>query len=104
MLKKIRVLIASIFFILLTFLFLDFTGTLHQWFGWMAKTQLIPAILAVNIAVIVSLAILTLVFGRVYCSVICPLGILQDGISRVSRKTKGKKKRYCFSPALLWLR
>lgn len=43
MLKKIRVITATILFLLVTLLFLDFTGVLHQWFGWMAIMQLIPA-------------------------------------------------------------
>lgn len=81
MLKKLRVALAWIFWIGITLLFLDFTGTLHAYLGWMAKLQFLPAILAVNVAVIVFLVLLTLVFGRVYCSVICPLGIFQDGIS-----------------------
>ena len=104
MLKKIRVIIAALFFILLTLLFLDFTGTMHQWLGWMAKIQLIPAILAVNVVIIVSLVFLTFIFGRVYCSVICPLGVFQDGISHIAGTLKRKKNRYGFSPALRWLR
>lgn len=104
MLKKIRLILAVACFALITLLFLDFTGTLHQWFGWLAKIQLIPAILAANVVVIVVLALLTFIFGRVYCSVICPLGILQDGISHVSGKRKGKKNRFRYSKAKLWLR
>lgn len=104
MLKKIRVITAAIFFTLTTLLFLDFTGLLHQWFGWLAKIQLIPALLAVNIAVLVTLSLLTLLFGRLYCSIICPLGILQDGISRLSASRKGKKNRFRYSQAKSWLR
>lgn len=108
MLKKIRVIASVLFFLLVTLLFLDFTGTFHIWFGWMAKIQLIPAILAVNIAVIIGLILLTLLFGRIYCSVICPLGIFQDAVSNVSKTTankkKGKKKRFSYSPAKSWLR
>ena len=66
MLKKLRVAIAAIFFICITLLFLDFTGTLHAWLGWMAKIQFIPAVLALNLAIIVLLVVLTLVFGRVF--------------------------------------
>ena len=97
MLKKIRVILAAVIFALLTLLFLDFTGTLHAWFGALAKIQLIPAILAVNVGVIVALVLLTLVFGRVYCSVICPLGIAQDIIGWFSRKQK--KARYHYRKA-----
>jgi ferredoxin len=104
MLKKIRIITASVFFLLLTLLFLDFTGTIHLWFGWLAKIQLVPAILAVNTVVIVALVLLTLLFGRIYCSVICPLGIFQDGISYISGRRKGKKKRFRYSSPKTWLR
>lgn len=104
MLKSIRVYSACFFFALLTLLFLDFTGTLHLWFGWMAKIQLVPAVLAVNIGVIIGLVVLTVLFGRVYCSVVCPLGIFQDGVSNLSARRKGKKSRFRYSPAVTWLR
>ena len=70
MLRKIRIVLAAIFLLGLTWLFLDFTGTAHAWLGWMAKTQALEAILALNVLVIVLLAVLTLIFGRIYCSVI----------------------------------
>jgi GTP cyclohydrolase I len=104
MLKKIRRITASILFLLLTLLFLDFTGTFHVWFGWMAKIQLVPAILATNIVVILSLIVPTLLFGRIYCSVVCPLGVFQDGVSNISGRRKGKKNRFRYSVAKSWLR
>ena len=91
MLRKIRIFAATIFFVLITLLFLDFTGTIHAWFGWMAKIQFWPAFYALNVGVVVGLVILTLLLGRVYCSVICPLGVMQDVISWVSGKRKKKK-------------
>lgn len=81
MLRTIRLTLAIVFFVLITLLFLDFTGALHTWFGWMAKIQFLPAVLGLNISIILLLVILTLVCGRVYCSVICPLGVFQDIIS-----------------------
>ena len=69
MLRKIRLTFAMICFVLITLLFLDFTGTLHGWFGWLAKIQFLPAVLALNVGVILFLVILTLVCGRIYCSV-----------------------------------
>ena len=104
MLKKIRVTIAALPFLIVTLLFLDFTGTIHLWFGWMAKIQFLPAVLAINVGVVLFLIILTLLFGRVYCSVICPLGIMQDIVSWISGKRKGKKLRFSYSPQLKWLR
>ena len=105
MLRKIRIILASIFFIGVTLLFLDFTGTLHAWLGWMAKVQFLPAVLALNFVIVAVLLLLTLLFGRVYCSVICPLGVMQDIISWIHGKTKKKNRfRFSYSPAKNWLR
>ena len=97
MLKKLRQSLAAVSIIMVTLLFLDFTGTVHAWFGWMAKIQFLPALLALNLGVIVALVALTLLLGRVYCSVICPLGIMQDGFAWFGKKAK--KNRYSYSPA-----
>jgi len=102
MLRKIRISLAAIFFTLITLLFLDFTGTLHAWFGWMAKIQFLPALLAHAVGLILLLVLLTLLLGRVYCSVICPLGVFQDLVARVGKRRK--KLPYSFSPAKSWLR
>lgn len=88
MLRKIRLTFAIFFFVLITLLFLDFTGTLHAWFGWMAKIQFLPALLALNIGVVIILIALTQLFGRVYCSVICPLGVFQDVVSWLGKSGK----------------
>ena len=104
MLRKIRITLAAISFVLITLLFLDFTGTLHAWFGWLAKIQLLPAILALNFGVVICLAVVTLLLGRVYCSVICPLGVFQDIISWFSGKRKGKSRRFGYSREKRWLR
>ena len=72
MLRKIRLTCGIICLTLITLLFLDFTGTLHSWFGWLAKIQFLPAVLELNIGVVVILIILTGVIGRIYCSLICP--------------------------------
>lgn len=102
MLKKIRITLATVFFVGLTLLFLDFTGTLHLWLGWMARVQALEAVLALNVAVVVGLILLTLIFGRIYCSVICPLGVLQDIFGKLG--IKAKKNRYTYSKEKKWLR
>ncbi|MBR1782852.1 MAG: 4Fe-4S binding protein [Bacteroidales bacterium] len=102
MLKKLRVALAWVFWIGITLLLLDFTGALHGYLGWMAKVQFLPAVLALNVGVIVALAALTLVCGRVYCSVICPLGVFQDGISWLG--THRSKKPYQYKKENKWLR
>ena len=97
--KIIRV-IAAIFFIsALSLLFLDFTGTAHRVFGlgWTSRIQLIPAILALNFVFLAIVFAITLLFGRIYCSVICPLGTLQDIISRITGIFK--KDRFSHRPS-----
>lgn len=101
-LQKIRITLAVIFLIAITLLFLDFTGTAQTWFGWMAKIQFLPALLALNAWVIIGLIVLTILFGRVYCSVICPLGVMQDIFGWMGKKAK--KNRYSYSPAKNLLR
>ena len=95
MLRKIRITLATLMFIGITLLFLDFTGTMHHWVSWMPKLQFLEAVLALNVVVIVALLVLTLVFGRIYCSVICPLGIMQDIFGWLGKKAK--KNRYTYS-------
>ena len=104
MLRKIRLTLAVLFFVAVTALFLDFTGTIHAWLGWTAKIQFLPALLAVNAGVVALLVLLTLLAGRVYCSVICPLGVMQDIVSWISGRRKKKKYRFSYSPEVKWLR
>ena len=96
-LQRIRRVLAAIFFLGITLMFLDFTGTLHKFLAWMAKVQFVPAVLALNFVIVAILLVITLLFGRIYCSVICPLGVFQDGIAHVHNWAK--KNRYTFSKA-----
>lgn len=94
-LKRIRQTVAILSILAVTSLFLDFTGIAHAWFGWMAKIQFLPALLALNVGVIIALIVATFLFGRIYCSVICPLGIMQDGFGFLGKKAR--KNRYSYS-------
>jgi len=78
---------------LMTFLFVDISGYATEHFDWIAKIQFVPALLALNVIVVVGLVVLTLIFGRVYCSVICPLGVFQDFVSWIRRRTVKKTRR-----------
>lgn len=111
MLRKIRITLAIIFWVGVTMLFLDFSGTAQYYLAWMAKVQFLPAVLALNVGVVIGLVLLTLLFGRIYCSVICPLGVMQDFIAWVSKRRmfrKNKKaklaNKYSYSPTKRVLR
>ena len=106
MLRKTRITFSILFFTLITIFFLDFAEVLPQEFHVVAMIQFIPALLALNWIILVALLLLTFVFGRVYCSSICPMGVYQDIVSWIRKKTSNKKnkKRYKYKPALNILR
>ena len=104
MLRRIRIIFATLFFLSVTALFVDATGMAKEWLGWTAKIQFLPALLALNVVTVLALVVLTLLVGRAYCSVICPLGVMQDVISRISGLRKKKKSRFSYSGEKKWLR
>ena len=99
MLRKIRIGISLTIFLLLTFYLVDFAGILPNSFHVLAHMQLIPALLGLNLGILLFLLVLTWLTGRSYCSVICPLGIFQDIAIWISRK-RDKKKHYDYRRAL----
>ncbi len=85
-----------------TLLFLGISWQCSLWIGWVAKIQFLPALLALNAGVLVFLILMTLIFGRIYCSVICPLGIMQDGFSWLGGKFR--KNRFGHVKEKKWWR
>ena len=97
MLKKLRVITSLIIFSLLTFYFLDFAGILPSKINILGQIQFIPSWLSRNAAVMIFLLVCALLFGRVYCSFICPMGVFQD--------IAGRRKKYRYrknNPILRW--
>ncbi|MTJ92759.1 MAG: 4Fe-4S dicluster domain-containing protein [Desulfovibrio sp.] len=80
MLRTIRIILAAVCFAALCLLFVDVSGLFSPSLAFMAKAQFVPAMLAGSVGAVVGVLLLTLVFGRVYCSVLCPLGVMQDVI------------------------
>lgn len=101
-LRAIRIALATLFFVVATLLFLGVGWQFNMWFAWVAKVQFLPALMALDFAILAILVVLTLIFGRLYCSVICPLGVMQDIFGWFGRKQK--KNRYCYSSEKRWLR
>ena len=105
-LKKIRVAVTLLFFLLTLSLFLDYRNILPpSVYSKVLFLQFIPSfikfisIVGLSAIGFIVILLLTLFSGRIYCSSICPLGTLQDVISFLSRKSKkkkGKKKREFF--------
>jgi len=94
-LKSIRVFVSLLFFLLVFYLFLDISDTVTtKGSGYILYLQFIPSLikfitlLSFAAAGFIIVLLLTLLFGRVYCSSICPLGTLQDIISYISNRKK----------------
>ena len=106
MLKTIRISLSFLFFSLIVIFFLDFTGVLPHEFHAMEMIQFVPALLAMHWVIIFVLLVLTALFGRVYCSSICPMGVYQDIVGWLRKKCTNKKhkKKYKYLPALNILR
>lgn len=113
--RKIRIFVSLLFFVMTSLLFLELSGSFVQLFSdEILFFQFIPSFLSffhlVSISAIgfIIVIIITLLWGRVYCSSICPLGVLIDLISFFKRKIqkirKQKKERYKFKNPHNYLR
>jgi ferredoxin len=105
-LKKIRVAVSIVFFLLISALFLDFNNTLSpKYTNYFTFLQFIPSLIkflsAAGIASIgfIIVLILTVLFGRVYCSSICPVGTLQDVFSFISKNFRKNRYYHLLKPA-----
>ncbi len=103
-LKVIRIILAALMLLGITALLLDTTGVLRHWLGWMPKVQLLPAMMALNVVVVVAILLVTLVIGRFYCAVVCPMGIFQDLFVWAHKLIFGKKRPYRYRKPANWLR
>lgn len=101
MLKKLRITLAVIMILLVTTLFIGAGYGISQWIGWAAKIQFLPAVLSLSL-IAVAIIVVALLFGRIYCSVICPLGVMQDIYSWLGGKIK--KNRFSYAKEHKWLR
>lgn len=110
-LKGIRVTLSLLFFIGILFLFLDFSElfsssafkglTFLQFVPSIIKFLTVGGLIATGFVVII---LLTVLVGRVYCSSICPLGVMQDIITFFSKRFRKKKFRFKYSRPLTYLR
>jgi ferredoxin-type protein NapF len=97
-LKRIRIVVAIIFFLALSLLFLDLGNVIpigiHTFF---VSTQLVPSFMRTLVVLssasfgLFFVLIITVLFGRVYCSTLCPLGILQDIVIRIAKRINRRR-------------
>jgi len=90
--RLFRQIIASIVLICSTLYIAGISAYLPAWISmdFLINIQVVPAILSGSIAVLIAITALSVLLGRFYCSAICPLGIMQDLIIRLSNKIHKK--------------
>jgi len=105
-LKKTRVAIATVFFSIILFIFLDIKEWLPVSFVNSALyLQFLPSLLkftkivGIASAGFIFIILLTMLFGRVYCSAICPLGIMFDLIARLKSRKKRRREKFVYKQA-----
>ena len=61
------------------------------------RMQILTALLSGAAVCLVFWAVVALVYGRIYCSTVCPMGTLMDCVSALSRLSRRKRRdyRYC---------
>lgn len=108
-LKKARVAVSLVFFLLITFIFIDFTNVLAgKLIQAVLYLQFIPSLLnfiglaGIATAGFLFIIVLNLLFGRIYCSTVCPLGTFQDMIIWLKKKIS-RKKRHKYQRSFYYL-
>ena len=76
--KWCRAVVALLSVTAMTLLFVMPAAWVCTWFGWLPRAQLLPAIMSGEVAALALIAVSVALFGRLYCAVVCPLGIAQD--------------------------
>ena len=97
-LKPLRVGVSVTLFLLVTVLFFDFGNSINtiapSFIRGLLHLQFVPSLMqfmttaALGATGFIFILILTILFGRIYCSTICPLGTFQDVVGFIARKRK----------------
>lgn len=104
-LKICRVVVSVIIMAMVTLLWVEYSALLLNALGWIERIQIIPVSIGFSFGILVFWWLFTSLFGRIYCSSICPLGTLQDIVARVGRSSRqGSRRDYHYSPPLTTLR
>ncbi|MBR1549779.1 MAG: 4Fe-4S binding protein [Bacteroidales bacterium] len=104
--KYVRICLAALVLLCITALLLDTTddAVLRHYLGWMPKMQFLPAVLALNVVMVVAILVVTFLIGRLYCSIVCPMGIFQDIFTWFHKLIFGKKRPFRYRKPANWLR
>lgn len=76
-LRTIRIFLSTLFFVGAV-AYLAISPTVHPMAKVVEDVQIVPSLVASGMGAILIWIVLTWIFGRIYCSTVCPVGTLQD--------------------------
>jgi len=94
--------VAAIILAIATGLFTAYGMGFPRFATWLARIQFMPAAIAFAMGILIVWIIVTLIFGRIYCSTVCPMGLFQDVMARLprlSRRSRNKRPYHYRRPA-----
>ncbi len=83
--RMMRRIAATVCLVALTLFLVSAVGSAALYFRWIERLQIMPLALASAFMTLLFWLVFTFVFGRIYCSVICPMGALMDIFARLPR-------------------
>jgi len=108
--KKIRVVFALTFLVLVSLVFLDPWHLIPNSVPlYLTSIEIVPGLLkvieaagVVSVIGFVIIVLITFLFGRIYCSTLCPVGTLQDLSIHFAKKIN-RRKRFEYYKSPQWL-
>lgn len=105
-LRIVRIVVAAAVAVVFALVYWDVAGLGRSVSAWLENMQIVPALMTASVGWILIWLVVTLLFGRIYCSAICPLGSLMDACSAVANAARGRKGRkvYRYRGSITWIR
>ncbi len=104
-LRLTRIAVSVAIFVMVTLVWLEYSDLFLRPLGWVSRIQIFPVAMGLSVAMLAFWLGVSLLFGRVYCSSVCPLGTWLDIVGHAGRRSRqGEARDYRYSPALTRLR
>lgn len=104
-LKTIRVAVSLVIFVLLALPWLEYADFFLKYVGWVSRFEIFPTIVSgFAVGMLVLWMLVSFIFGRIYCSSVCPIGTLLDIVGHIGKNSrKGSLRDYHYSrPLIRW--
>ena len=97
LLRYTRIILSLTIFLIVTASLTSAVALTPVLFGWIERVQLVPAVASMTLSIFIIWLLITLIFGRIYCSTVCPAGTLMDIASRTVRLTRRARTRHIYT-------